>query len=199
MTVADPGGAPLAHAPIQVQILSFWHTNFSKRSHLGSWRPPYEVGAPPTGNPGSATAWLHHKPKHMCYALIFHSFLAFVAVLCGKQKCTCSHRTLKDACEVHAHAFNKRKPFTCKLCGSMLSTVRCTLKVLHAKTFHRKSQWWLMTVSSNSAIISLHRIPQVWPHFTWKTTSGGQGFFSLSIPHMFYLNIHGGNEEYLSD
>ena len=26
-----------------------------KRSHLGSWRPPYEVGAPPTGNPGSAT------------------------------------------------------------------------------------------------------------------------------------------------
>ena len=33
-------------APLRVQILSFWHTNFSKRSHLGSWRPPYEVGAP---------------------------------------------------------------------------------------------------------------------------------------------------------
>ena len=48
-------GAPPAHAPLRVQILSFWHTNFSKCSRLGSWRPPYEVGAPPTGNPGSAT------------------------------------------------------------------------------------------------------------------------------------------------
>ena len=44
--VADPGGAPPARAPLQVQILSFWHTNFLKRSHLGSWRPPHEVGAP---------------------------------------------------------------------------------------------------------------------------------------------------------
>ena len=28
-------------APPRVQILSFWHTNFLKRSCLGSWRPPY--------------------------------------------------------------------------------------------------------------------------------------------------------------
>ena len=27
--------------PVRVQILSFWHTKFSKRSRLGSWRPPY--------------------------------------------------------------------------------------------------------------------------------------------------------------
>ena len=53
--MADPGGAAGAY-PLRVQILSFWHTNFSKRSCLGSWAPPpYEVGTPPTGNPGSAT------------------------------------------------------------------------------------------------------------------------------------------------
>ena len=51
--MADPGGAPPAHAPLRVQILSFWHTNFSKCSHLGSWRPP-------TGNPGSATGMTGH-------------------------------------------------------------------------------------------------------------------------------------------
>ena len=32
--------------PLRVQILSFWHTNFSKRSRLGSWRPPTR-SAPP--------------------------------------------------------------------------------------------------------------------------------------------------------
>ena len=40
------GGATLVRAPLWVHILSFLHTNFSKRSCLGSWRPPYEVGAP---------------------------------------------------------------------------------------------------------------------------------------------------------
>ena len=38
LTVADPGGATSVR-PLWVQILSFWHTNFSKCSHLGSWRP----------------------------------------------------------------------------------------------------------------------------------------------------------------
>ena len=42
----DPGGAAGAR-PLRVQILSFWHTHFSKRSRLGSWRTPCEVGAPP--------------------------------------------------------------------------------------------------------------------------------------------------------
>ena len=32
--------------PPRVQILLFWHTNFSKRSHLGSWRPP-TMSVPP--------------------------------------------------------------------------------------------------------------------------------------------------------
>ena len=40
--------------PLRAQILSFWHTNFSKRSRLGSWRP-LRGRRPPTGNPGSAT------------------------------------------------------------------------------------------------------------------------------------------------
>ena len=34
-------GALLVHAPLWVQILSFWHTNFLKHSHLGSWCPPW--------------------------------------------------------------------------------------------------------------------------------------------------------------
>ena len=48
-------GVPPACTPPTGPVSSFWHTNFSKCSRLGSWRPPYEVGAP-HGNPGSATA-----------------------------------------------------------------------------------------------------------------------------------------------
>ena len=39
--------------PPRVQILSFWHTNFLKWSHLRSWHPPTRL-VPPMGNPGSA-------------------------------------------------------------------------------------------------------------------------------------------------
>ena len=44
-------------APLRVSILSFWHTNFTKRTRVGSWRPPtpHEVGDS-TGNLGFATA-----------------------------------------------------------------------------------------------------------------------------------------------
>ena len=35
-----------AHAPLRVQILSFWHTKFLKRNRLGSPCSPYEVHAP---------------------------------------------------------------------------------------------------------------------------------------------------------
>ena len=45
--MTDLGGVPGA-CPPRVQSLSFRHTKFSKRNHLGSRRPP-------TGNPGSAT------------------------------------------------------------------------------------------------------------------------------------------------
>ena len=55
LLVVDPGGGAGAY-PLQVQILSFWHTNFLKSSHLGSWFPPWGQH-PPTGNPGSATAY----------------------------------------------------------------------------------------------------------------------------------------------
>ena len=53
-------GAPLVRAPPSVQILSFLHTNFPQCRRIGPWRPPYEVGAPTLGNPGSATAY--HTP-----------------------------------------------------------------------------------------------------------------------------------------
>ena len=45
LAFADPGGTA-GVCPPRVQILSFWHTNFLKRSHLGSWRPPTR-SAPP--------------------------------------------------------------------------------------------------------------------------------------------------------
>ena len=40
-------GALPARAPLRVQILSFWHTNFLKRSRLGSWHPPPTRSVPP--------------------------------------------------------------------------------------------------------------------------------------------------------
>ena len=46
-------GALPAPAPLRGQILSFWHTKFSKRNCLKSWHPP-------TRNPGSATVTLLH-------------------------------------------------------------------------------------------------------------------------------------------
>ena len=39
-------GGAASMCPLRVEILSFQHTNFTKRSRLGSWCPPYEVGAP---------------------------------------------------------------------------------------------------------------------------------------------------------
>ena len=47
-------GAPPVCSPLRVQILSFWHTNFSKRSCLGSWCPPTRT-APPYGK-----SWIRH-------------------------------------------------------------------------------------------------------------------------------------------
>ena len=47
-------GAPPARPPKGPDSFVSTH-KFTKCSRLGSWRPPYEVGAPPTGNPGSAT------------------------------------------------------------------------------------------------------------------------------------------------
>ena len=43
--------------PLRVQILSFRHTKFLKCNRLGIRRPPYEIVASPTGNPGSATGY----------------------------------------------------------------------------------------------------------------------------------------------
>ena len=54
------GGAPGACPPLRDPILSFWHTNFMKRSHLGSPRPPYEVPRPPYGK-----SWIRHWLDHV--------------------------------------------------------------------------------------------------------------------------------------
>ena len=56
--LADPGGTASMHPP-RVQILSFWHTNFMKCSHLGSWHPPMRL-VPPMGNPGSTTEMVNN-------------------------------------------------------------------------------------------------------------------------------------------
>ena len=52
-SLADPGGAAGA-PPQQDPILSFSHTFLPKSTHVGGRCPP-RLGAPPTGNPGSAT------------------------------------------------------------------------------------------------------------------------------------------------
>ena len=63
-------------APLQVQILSFRHTNFSKRSRLGSWRPP-----PPTGNPGSATVKDYNIERFYRKVTIQRTQMCFVQYL----------------------------------------------------------------------------------------------------------------------
>ena len=60
LTLIYIGGSTLTDArrtppPPRVQILSFWHTTFSKCNRLGSPCPPLRGPCPPTGNPGSAT------------------------------------------------------------------------------------------------------------------------------------------------
>ena len=51
------GAPPAPPPPQQDQFLSFLHMFLPKSVRIGGWRPPPErVGAPPTGNPGSATA-----------------------------------------------------------------------------------------------------------------------------------------------
>ena len=51
------GGSRGRAPPLRVPILSFWHTKFSKRNHLGSPHPLLRGPRPPTGNPGSATGY----------------------------------------------------------------------------------------------------------------------------------------------
>ena len=53
MLLAHPGGTA-GTRPLIVPILLFWHTNFTKHSHIGS-PAPYEDGVPRTANHGSAT------------------------------------------------------------------------------------------------------------------------------------------------
>ena len=67
-------GVPLAHTPPRVQILLFWHTNFLKRSRLGSWHPPYEVGTPPQE--------ILDPPLHCVYKLLLSRPYELILSLC---------------------------------------------------------------------------------------------------------------------
>ena len=53
---------PCARPLLRVQILSFLHTKFLKRTRLGSPCPPYEVHAPPYGK-----SWIRH-----CYMIPYY-------------------------------------------------------------------------------------------------------------------------------
>ena len=58
-------GAPPARAPPQQDpILSFLHMFLPKSTHVGGRRPPQRLGAPPTGNPGSATVLSNIEPLY---------------------------------------------------------------------------------------------------------------------------------------
>ena len=60
--LVDPGGAVGAPPPQQDPFLSFAHTFLLKSVRIGGWRPP------PTGNPGSATAyrlWFHYSNERL--------------------------------------------------------------------------------------------------------------------------------------
>ena len=69
-------------ANLRVQILSFRHTKFFKRNRLGSWRPlPTRSTPSPTGNPGSAAAFIRiphhsHKPS-INHISRLHSYLTY--------------------------------------------------------------------------------------------------------------------------
>ena len=55
MSLADPGGAPPARArPTGSNSLIFAYI-FAKKHPRQKSAPPQQLGAPPTGNPGSAT------------------------------------------------------------------------------------------------------------------------------------------------
>ena len=57
--VADPGGAPPARPPYGSRFFRFDIQIFRNVAASGVGASPYVVGAPPTGNPGSATeSWL---------------------------------------------------------------------------------------------------------------------------------------------
>ena len=71
LTSGGSRGAPPVHAPPWVQILSFWHTNFSKRSCLGSWHPSTR-SMPPYGK-----SWIRYclpcRSHHRASRLRYHS------------------------------------------------------------------------------------------------------------------------------
>ena len=68
------GGRHRHVPPPRVEILSFWHTNFTKRSRLGSWHPPMRL-APPLREILDALLWYvvnYHRPAFKCEPDVGH-------------------------------------------------------------------------------------------------------------------------------
>ena len=123
------GVPPARTPPLRVQILSFWHTNFSKCSHLGSWRPPYEVGAPPTGNPGSATADI----LALCVNLPIMGFKARVVLS-----------------QVLLHLLGRVTSGVTPAFSTVYACIQQAglLDIPHMQTV-KGSQWWIVNLGSN--------------------------------------------------
>ena len=66
-SLADLGGGRAP--PYGSRFFRFDMQNFRNIAALGVHGPPYEVHAPPTGNPGSATALLGNSLYAYCYRL----------------------------------------------------------------------------------------------------------------------------------
>ena len=81
-------------APPRVQILSLRYTKFSKRNCLRSPCPPYEVDAPPTGNPGSATDTQWKFSAWCCFHRTVQNYFPLWRYLIGRFR-TAAGKTLK--------------------------------------------------------------------------------------------------------
>ena len=65
ISVADLGGRP----PTAQNFLNFMQF-FAKFGKIICWRPPRRVGAPPTGDPGSAPeSTIHNFKMSVCYKM----------------------------------------------------------------------------------------------------------------------------------
>ena len=106
-------GAPV-HNPPKVQILLFWHTNFSKHSRLGSWHPPTRW-APPYRK-----SWIHHWITPVCVSLTSldktvrptQTNVNPTLVRCYMSRC-CQHVHLSVCCWLHRTTLQSRYLLVC--------------------------------------------------------------------------------------
>ena len=105
--VADLGGAPSGTPPAHGPKFSQFHAVFRKIWQNHMLVPPWRVGAPPTGNPGSApamdrghtflTSWSRqcHRPRHRgCYSLYLWLHVRWSVLIPIPTFCQPNHFTL---------------------------------------------------------------------------------------------------------